>query len=221
MADIFREVDEDVRRDKALEAWNKYQPWLVAIAVLIVLATAGYRAYDYYRTRANEAAGAQYEMALKLARDGKPGESETALAQIAATGPGGYGAMAQMRRAAEIANHDSPAGVAAFDALAGNASLGPQFQAVARLRAAMLRVDEADLKEMTTRLSPLAVAGQPLRHSAREMLALVALKQDDLDAAGKYLDEIVTDPQSPDAIRRRAGELQGLVQGGKPAVAPK
>ena len=221
MADIFREVDEDVRRDKALEAFKKYQPWLAGLAIAIVAATAGYRTYDHYRVQAAETAGAQYEAALKLARDGKTSEAEAALSLIGSTGPAGYSGLAQLRRAAEVANHDTPAGVAAYDLLAGNAALGPQWQGIARLRAAMLRVDDADLKEMTARLEPLTAQGQALRHTAREMLAISALKQDDLDAAGKWLDQIVADPQSPESTRRRASELQGLVQGGKPAAAPK
>ena len=221
MADIFREVDEDVRRDKALEAFKKYQPWLAGLAIAIVAATAGYRTYDHYRVQAAETAGAQYEAALKLARDGKTSEAEAALSLIGSTGPAGYSGLAQLRRAAEVANHDTPAGVAAYDLLAGNAALGPQWQGIARLRAAMLRVDDADLKEMTARLEPLTAQGQALRHTAREMLAIAALKQDDLDAAGKWLDQIVADPQSPESTRRRASELQGLVQGGKPAAAPK
>ena len=221
MADIFREVDEDVRNDRALEAWNKYQPWLIVLAVAVVAASGGYRFYESSRIKAAEAAGAQYEAALKLARDAKPAEAEAALLAISTTGPAGYRDLALLRRAAEIANHDAPAGVAAYDSLVGNAALPPQLQSVARLRAAMLRADEADIKEMTVRLLPLSGPGQALRHTARELLALSALKADDLDAAGKWLDQIVADPQSPDATRRRAGELQGLVQGGKPAAAQK
>lgn len=221
MADIFREVDEDVRRDKALEAWNKYQPWLVALAILVVFATAGWKSYEIYRARAAEAAGARYEAALKLVRDGKASEAETAFATIAASGPPGYAMLSQLRRAAEFANRDVPSGVAAYDALVADSSLSPQFQAIARLRAAILRVDEADMAEMTTRLTPLAAPGQALRHTARELLALSALKHDDLDVAGNWLDQIVTDPQSPESTRRRASELQGLVQGGKPVPAPK
>ena len=33
MSDIFREVDEDVRRDKALQFWSKYQTLFIALAL--------------------------------------------------------------------------------------------------------------------------------------------------------------------------------------------
>ena len=38
--DFFREVDEDYRRDRLVQFWNRYQSWLIALAVLIVAATA-------------------------------------------------------------------------------------------------------------------------------------------------------------------------------------
>jgi hypothetical protein len=49
MSDIFREVDEDVRRDKAAEFWKKYQNYIIAGAALIVLAAAGWRFYENRR----------------------------------------------------------------------------------------------------------------------------------------------------------------------------
>ncbi len=41
MADIFREIDEEVRRDKAAELWKKYGWVVTALAVLVVVGVAG------------------------------------------------------------------------------------------------------------------------------------------------------------------------------------
>src|SRR5271156_3123016 len=87
MSDIFHEVDEEVRRDKAVEFWTRYQNHLFVLAALIVLATAGYRYYDYRRAQAAEAASQE---ALKLDPDGKTAEAEAALAKLQAQAPAGY-----------------------------------------------------------------------------------------------------------------------------------
>ncbi len=42
MADIFREIDEEVRRDKAAELWKKYGWVVTALAVLVVVGVAGW-----------------------------------------------------------------------------------------------------------------------------------------------------------------------------------
>ena len=39
MSDIFREVDEDLRRDQAVDLWKKYGSIFLSIAVLIVAGT--------------------------------------------------------------------------------------------------------------------------------------------------------------------------------------
>jgi hypothetical protein len=83
MSDIFREVDEDVRRDQAAQIWARYQNLFIGLAVLVIAATAGWRFYDHYRTKQSEEAGAKYEAALALARDGKAAEAEGAFEQIA------------------------------------------------------------------------------------------------------------------------------------------
>lgn len=221
MADIFREVDEEVRRDKALETWERYQSWFIAAGLLVIAATGAYRAYDYYRVKAEETAGMQYEAAVQTARAGNSAEAQAALEAVAKTGPDGYKSLALMRDAGVIAAGDPAGGVAAFDALAKNPALAAPFQDVARLRAALLRADEADAKEMSARLEPMAGEGKPYRHTARELLAVAAIKAGDLAAAGRWLDQMIVDPQTPADARKRAEELSGLVLSGKPATAAR
>ena len=123
MSDIFREVDEDVRRDRAAEFWKKYQNYVIAFAALIVLATAGWRFYDYRRLQAAEAAGAQFEQALQLDQSGKPADAAGAFAKIAADGPSGYRTVARLAQAALLSKTDPAGSMAAYDALAQDATI--------------------------------------------------------------------------------------------------
>jgi hypothetical protein len=217
MSDIFREVDEDVRRDKAAEFWKKNQNYIIAVAAIIVLATAGWRFYDYRRTEAAQAAGAQFEQVLELDRNGKATEAAAALAKIAAEGPAGYRLMARLSAAALQAKTDPAAAIAAYDSLAQDASVGPLFQETARLRAALLRLDAGQADQAKTALEALAAPTGAYRHTAREMLGVVALQAQDYEGAGKWLDMVVADPEAPRGTRQNAELLLGLVASGKPA----
>ena len=75
MTEFFREVDEDVRRDRILRYWTKYRYLLIALAVLVVAGTGGGRLYAHYRDEAAQAASAKYEAAAQLSRDGKFAEA--------------------------------------------------------------------------------------------------------------------------------------------------
>jgi hypothetical protein len=215
MADIFREIDDELRRDKAAVFWDRYQKPIIALAVLIVIAAGGWRYYDFNRTKQAQETGARYETALQLSRDGKSAEAETILGEIAKSGPSGYALLARFRAAGESAARDPDGAVKIFDAIAADSGVDATMRDVARLRAAILRVDKADAGEIQRRLEPMAQGGQPFRASARELLAVAALKRNDLEGAGKWLDMIVVDAQTPGEIRQRAEALLGLVSGAK------
>jgi hypothetical protein len=217
MSDIFREVDEDVRRDQAAQIWARYQNLFIGLAVLVIAATGGWRLYDHYRTKQAEEAGAKYQAALALGRDGKTAEAEGAFEQIAKTGPKGYALLARLREAAEYSRSDPAAAVKAYDTIAADGTVDPLFQNLAHLRAALLRLDEANAKEIEARLGPMTANDNPFRFSAREASALAALKHDDFDTAGRQLDAIVVDPQAPGAMRQRAEALLALVRSSKRA----
>ncbi|HLH12613.1 MAG TPA: tetratricopeptide repeat protein [Methylovirgula sp.] len=215
MADFFREVDEDVRRDQAIQLWKKYQNWVIGAALIIVAATAGWRVYDYFRLKAGEAAGSRYEAALQLLQNGTDGEADKQFRALAKDGPYGYATLARLGAADAIAAKDPAAGIGAYDAVAEDPRVEPTYQDIARLRAAYLRIDREDPKKFEARYAPFADPERPYRNFYRELLALAAFKSGDFDSAGRWLDEIAMDPSAPPALRGRAGAFLELVQAGK------
>jgi hypothetical protein len=183
-----------------------------------VLATAGWRYYDYRRLQTAQAAGAQFEQALEFDRAGKQADAAGALAKIATDGPSGYRMLARLANAALLAKTDPAGAVAAYDALASDASLGALFQETARLRAALLRLDAGQIDNAKAALDALAAPTGAYRQTARQMLGVIALAAQDYQGAGKWLDMVVADPDSPRNVRQTAELLLGLVGSGKPAA---
>ncbi len=217
MSDIFEEVDEEVRRDKAVEFWNKHQNLIFGVALAIVLATAGFRYWQYRQNQAAEAAGAAFHAALKLDDQGKTDEAKAALAKIEAEGPAGYATLARFVEAAAATKKDPKAGAAAYDALAKDTALDPLFVETAKLRAALARLDAGEADAAKAALTSLAASGA-YTTTARLTLAAMALSAKDYAGAGKWLDQVLSDLRAPQADRRTAETLMGLVaaQGVKP-----
>ena len=191
MSDIFREIDEEMRRERMGEIWKKYGSLIVAFALLIVLGTAAWRGYEYWRSLQAQQAGARYEKAMELARDGKPDEAEKAFAAIAGDAPGGYRILARMRAASETAKTDPDAGVTAWRAIAADSGVGAVSQDMARLRIGYLLVDKTPYADFAKEIEGLAQVGNPWRNAARELLAVSALKANETASAAKWLDQIV------------------------------
>ncbi|MGB8575393.1 MAG: tetratricopeptide repeat protein [Pseudolabrys sp.] len=211
MADIFHEVDEEVRREQLKRLWDRYSIYLIALAVLILAGIAGWRGYEYWVAKRAAAAGTAFEAAVTLNEQAKYAEAEAAFAKVAADAPEGYRVLARMRAAGALAQIKPADAIKAYDELAADTSLGTTWQDLAAVRAGMLLVDTASLADMRRRLDPLAEPTRSFRHTARELLALSAWRNHDLAAAKRYLDMIATDAESPIGARARADVLSGLI----------
>src|SRR6202046_4988425 len=220
MSDIFQEVDEEVRRDKAAEFWKKYQNQILAAAVLIVLAAGGFRYWQYERERAQQAAGDQYQQALAAREGATLDEARAGLDRIAAQAPSGYRALAQMTAAGAEAAKDPQGAIGAFDAVAGDSAIDPLLRDTARLRAALVRVDiSGEQQEGEAALTGLSAAGGPYRRLAALALGALALERKDYDDASKQFDLVLGDPEASAEERQAASRWLGLIASNRSAAA--
>ena len=210
MSDIFQEVDEEVRRERLQQLWERHGNLIVALALLIVLGVGGWRGYDWWENRKAAESGAAFEAAVALAESGKQDEAQAAFSKLAKEGSSGYRVLARFREAAEVAKTDAAAAVKAYDSLAAESALGRSLQDLATIRAGLILVDTATPTELATRLEPLTATDRPFRHTARELLALGAWRAGDTAAAKRWFDLIATDVETPAGTRQRIEVLMTL-----------
>ena len=220
MSEFIREVDEEFRHDQIRTFLNRYKVLIGALLVLILAGVGGVRAYMSITQQKAEAAGARFLDATDLARNDQAA-ALSGLDGLAKDGPAGYRLLARFRAAGLQGKSDADAGAKAFDALADDGAIDADLREIARLRAAMLLMDKADAAELHRRLDPLADANGTYRNVAREMLAVLALRSGDTEAARKLLDAILADVTAVPDQRRRATLYLGLIRSGPvPAVKP-
>lgn len=213
MSDIFREVDEDLRREQYKRLWDRYGGYVIGLAVLIVVAVGGYKAWEWWENSRAAATGDRFLAALVLSEEGKHEEAIAALDAVAADGSGGYPILAIFRSAGEKAAAGDPEGaVAAYDSISSRSGLPPLVADLARIRAALILADTQSPQELSSRIGDLAQTGNPWRHAAREILGLAAYRTNDLATARKYFDEIVNDQESAQGVRSRAQLMLALIQ---------
>jgi hypothetical protein len=210
VSDIFREVDEEVRREQLQQLWGRYGTYLLILAVLIVVSVAGWRGYEYWAAKKAAEVGSAFESAVALSQQGKHGEAEQAFAKIATDSGTGYRQLARVREAGELADRDPKAAIKLYEGLATDGSVGPVLQDLATVRAALLQVDSASYEELRGRLEPLTGAERPFRHTAREILALSASRASDDTNTKRWSDMILTDSETPSGVRSRIEMLMAL-----------
>jgi hypothetical protein len=211
VSELFDEVDEDVRRDQLKKLWEQYSIYIVAGALLIIASVGGWRGYQYLEAQKAAEAGAAFDKAVELSEQNKHSEAEAAFNELAAKAPSGYRMMARLRAAAEVATRDPKAAAKLYDDIAADRSGGTTAQELAKIRAAELLVDSSSYPDMLQRLEPATAPGATYRHTARELLALSALRAGDNTAARQWLDLIANDGETPPSLRSRAEALQALL----------
>jgi len=210
LSDIFREVDEEVRRERLQQLWDRHGNLIVALALLIVIAVGGWRGYDWWENRKAAESGAAFEAAVALGESGKQAEAQEAFSKLAKEGSSGYRTLARFREAAELAKTDPAAAVKIYDSLTAESGIGRSLQDLAAIRAGLVLVDSATPAELATRLEPLTATDRPFRHTARELLALAAWRTGDKTAAKRWFDLIATDAETPAGTRQRMDVLMTL-----------
>jgi len=213
VSDIFREVDEEVRRERLQQIWNRYGHVLVALALLIVIGVGGWRASQWWQAKKSAELGSQFEAALVLSEQNKHDEAQAAFDKIAAEGASAYRMLARFRAAQELARHDADGAVRAYAALAADSGIGQVMQDLAAIRAGLILVDSASYDDLRARLEPLTASDRAFRHTARELLALGAWRAGRDGDVKHWVDIIMTDAESPAAVRTRAEMLTTVTSG--------
>lgn len=211
MSDIFREVDEEVRREQLKKLWERYQNYIVALLVLIIIGVGAWRAYEWWADKRAAEMGAAFEAAITLSDQGKHAEAAAAFGNIAEQGRSGYGSLARMRQAEELSRADPKQAVSAYQQIAADTSIDPVLRDLAALRAGTTLMDTGSLAEARQMLEPLTEPGRTFRHTARELLAFAAWRAGDAAQAKRWLGLIMTDPETPASIRSRGDMLTGLM----------
>jgi hypothetical protein len=211
VSELFDEVDEDVRRDQLKKLWDQYSIYIIAGALLIIAAVGGWRGYQYLEAKKAAEAGAAFDQAVELSEANKHAEAEAAFNNLAAKAPSGYRILSRLHAAAEVASRDPQGAAKLYDDIATDRSVGAAEQDLAHIRAAGLLVDTAGYPDMLARLEPATAPGATFRHTARELLALSALRANDTTAARRWLDLIANDGETPSGLRSRAEALQALL----------
>ena len=208
---IFREVDEDLRREQMAKIWDKYGVYIFACAALIIVVVAGYNGYKWWDNKRSAEGGTAFYEATRLIDEKKPAEAIDALTKLASTGSSGYKTLAQLRIAAtKVQDGHKSEAIALYDQIA-QSGVDPILRDFSKLQAASLRLDDADQKEIKDRVAGLNTDTNPWRYSAKELLGLAAFRSGDMSESEKVFGQILSDSGAPAEMRKRAEIMLALL----------
>lgn len=220
VADIFDEVDEELRAERLHRLFVRYGAWLAAAALAAIAATGGYEAWRYWRIRADRATAVIYLTAMQQAAQSRQGEKAAnaadtdaaiaGFAKAAQQGSRSYRVLARLQEAALLADRGKLSeALTVWDQVAADSSADTALRDLASLLWVQHQLDSGDPAELKARLAPLASPLNTWHSLAQEAEALLLLRQGQKQEAKKLLQTLVEDPTVPAGVRNRASAVLG------------
>jgi len=212
VSDIFREIEDELRRDNLLKLWSRYARYIIAGALLLVLIAAGIVAWRQYLASERLAQSTRYSAALSLVRQSKEAEAAKLFAALARDG-GGYGVAAAFQEAELLARSGGrKAAIEAYERIAASSSFDREYRDLAVLLAVMHGLTDGDPQAAIARLAPLTEEGRAWRATARELTAAAKLKAGDRGGAIEIYQQLADDLAAPRGLRARAAEMAAALK---------
>ena len=210
MSDIFREVEEDVRRERFEKLWKAYGTYAIAALCLLFAGIAFWQVWERHEQQERAKVSDAFMAAQRISN---PQGQASAMVDIARTAPKGYAGVARLAEAsAMFASGQQGNAIALYKDIAANDS-GP-IGSVARLRAAWALADSASRNDLAALLKPLDQSGNAYRENAQEIMAYADYRaMDTKSALAKYTD-LSVNPDAPDALRARAKAMAAFLRNG-------
>ena len=208
MADIFDEVNEDLKRDQLQKLWSRYGKYLLLVVSIVVLSVGGRQGYKTWQDR--QAATAANAFHSAFAAD----DLKTALtAELDQLNPG-YAMLAKFRIAAmQAVAKDYAAAEESYIALSTDPAVKQLYQQAALLLSVMNAPVSRSADELAKRLAVLEGEAGPWQAMALEQSASLALRAGDRKTAIAKYTTLAGLSDIPPGVRQRADQMLKILDG--------
>jgi hypothetical protein len=213
-SEVFREVDEDYRRDRMIAFWRRYGIGLFVLAILVMAAAYGYKFLHDRAQLAKEAETAQFEALLSGIQ---PGNEQAAVAALASYASNAKPAQATLALFTEAALRQRGGNITAaaqvYHQIADGDQASDDLKDLAIVRLGYIAVDMPTPEPLIPRLRAIASKDSPWRFSARDAIALLTARAGQRESAAKMFSDLAQDTGAPTDLAGRARALAELYRG--------
>jgi len=209
---FVREVDENLRRDRARDAAKRYGGLAAGAVLLFLAAVGGYLFWKNQQVEKAEQATEELTAVLGDVGSGKPATVAPRFDALRASSSEGVRATAAFSRAAvALQQGDRKLAATIFTEVAADDRLAKPYRDLARVRGTSLEFDSIGADAVIARLQPLAVPGEPFFGSAGELVGMALIAKGQRAPAAQLFAKIAADPTVPETLRSRAVQVAGTL----------
>lgn len=207
---FIKEVTEEVKNDNLIVFWNKYGLVIILFVVFSVIAAVSFESIKKWR---EEQYQTQTEMYLRSVQSGENYENAIlALEKIASENNGIYSELARIQIANILfeqgKNQDAQN---MLQAIADNDELNPRVRNLAAFKLAASKMDTATTAEIEALLTPIAETDETWGPMAKDMLAMTAIRDGNLEKAREIYTQLLANGKLSDNFKNRVQDMLSAI----------
>ncbi len=209
---FFEEVDEEVRNEKFKELINKYGGYILTFVILVLALAVGYEKIGEWRISKAEQTNARYVQAVSASSDYENNIAE--LEGIVHTETGLYKDIARLQIANILLdNNQTDKALAVLTQISEDTSVSDKIREIAAVKLATYKIDSSSYSEIEAILTPIVQKGGAWAPMAKELLAMSAIQNKDLDKAKTIYEELLANGNISEEFKARINDMLASING--------
>lgn len=211
---FIREVTEEVKNDNLKQMWEKYGIYIILLVVLAIVGAVSFESFKSWRRAKSETWSDTYAYALNLENQGKYDESLKVLEQMEKTGGNIYSDIARLQTSNILFEQGkNEEAIKVLEEIAADKSINKKLRDVSAVKLASYKLDNAPREEIDALLQPLIRENGSWANIAKEMTAMAAIRDGNIEEAQVLYNEILNTPNLPDGLKMRVQDMLSVLNG--------
>tara|TARA_B100000524_G_scaffold98764_2_gene47146 strand:- start:8 stop:655 length:648 start_codon:yes stop_codon:yes gene_type:complete len=211
--EFIREVDEELKEEKAAKLWKKVGPYVISFAVGIVLFTSGIVGWGNYTEMSRQQLGDDFSAAVELIKDDDFDSALIALEEITDKSSDGYVTMAKMKQASILIDKkEIEEGLNIYSDLEKTA-VDQSFKDMSTILFVINALDYKSPDLLLEKIERLTNNNNSWAFSALELKAYIYVKKGEFNSAKEIFQQILDKKSAPSTLAGRARDMVEYLDG--------
>lgn len=205
---FIREIDEEIKNDRIKKLWDQYGLFIILFVIAAVSAAVSYETFKSWNEKRNQQYSNSYAYALNLQNQGRYAESLEVLEKMKKADNGIYSDVAEIQIANILVDQGkTDEAVKILEEIVNKKSFNKQMRDVAAIKLASYKLDTAPADEIRALIVPYTESENSWTNIARELLAMLAVRDADFAQAKKLYGEIAASAGATETLKARAKDM--------------
>ncbi len=210
---LLKEIDTDLKNEQLKSLWDQYGLFIILFVALSLTAAVSFETFKAWNAKRDQELSNAYAVAVSLQNQGRFEESLSLLQNLTNSRRGVYKDIANLQIANIYLEQGKNAeAVELLRQLADNSRANPQMRDIAKVKLASYLLDtDASADEISSLLQPLTDDDKSWSGVAHELLAMLAIRDGNLEEAKNQYSLIVKIEGIQDGLRSRARDMIAII----------